>query len=246
MAMPQRTLDVGERKTTSQASPMVFTRRPPKPRTTGPSSASWRRSRSSFSACVCRAVVAVKPWMSVNITARFSVRMGGPKIARRPRRGAVRSGTGRAALEMKFRAGRELELRDAVATEPAHVDEGVDGDADRPVSEEREPRPEADRAAGGAVVAEHEARADPEPRLHRPTPQEAEREPERRLEDVRRAGVVRRRELARAQRQRDGPAAEAELELAADRQRLPAEGPVVHAPSERAVRAVEPGRGDRR
>jgi hypothetical protein len=54
---------------------MVFTRAPRNARTTGWRSASWSASSRAFEARVCQPVAAANPFMSVSITARFSVRI---------------------------------------------------------------------------------------------------------------------------------------------------------------------------
>ncbi len=54
---------------------MLFTGRPRNAVTSGKSSASCKASMRAFSPRVCRIVAAVKPVMSVSITARLSVRI---------------------------------------------------------------------------------------------------------------------------------------------------------------------------
>jgi hypothetical protein len=74
IAIPQSTESVGERKVSRRASPIDFTRRPPKARTSGKRSRSCWASIRAFSSRDCRPVRAVYPTMSVQTTARFSVR----------------------------------------------------------------------------------------------------------------------------------------------------------------------------
>ena len=68
---------------------MVFTRRPPNARTTGRTSSSCSASMRAFSSRDWRLVAAVKPFMSVSITATFSVRIRTPgHLTRRTGQGA--------------------------------------------------------------------------------------------------------------------------------------------------------------
>src|SRR5512139_1806650 len=118
MAIPQSRPAVGDANRTSDASPMVFTRRPPKARTTGRTSSSCTASMRAFSSRDCRLVAAVNPFMSVSITARFSVRIAPPRShARRAgsRRAAAR-GVRDLSMPPRFSPRRPLGRTGFVAT----------------------------------------------------------------------------------------------------------------------------------